>query len=153
MTIRRRSSEVRAPVTGAQKRALLCACCPATALPVEEPISRQVSVNKLRDELQSTTRKLSEYVRAFEDPQITASLKELDRAVVEVGKSWSGSWLGYHSRVYYANLKTPPAEANFSAEWGLDIPDFCIGSSGDWQPFEFDFVTQEIMRRAGNPDL
>lgn len=56
------------------------------------------------------------------------------------GKAWSGSPLGYHSRVYYENFKTPPAGAHFSVEWGLynDYGYLGMGSVGDWVEYDFD---------------
>ena len=33
----------------------------------------------------------------------TPELDKLENAANRVGESWSGSWAGYHSRVYYAS--------------------------------------------------
>jgi predicted nucleotide-binding protein len=69
----------------------------------------------------------------------------------KVGRSWSGSWLGYHSRVYYKNFQTPPANAHFSTEWGINNPltsfdsiGMLGGSTGDWIEYTFEDVTQYI---------
>ena len=35
-----------------------------------------------------------------------------------VGESWSGSWAGYHARLYYDNFERPPLEDVFNVEWG-----------------------------------
>lgn len=83
---------------------------------------------------------------------------EVSRLLDEAGKvapSWSGSWLGYHSRVYYKNLETPPAGAHFSTEWGLysDYGALGMGSTGDWVEYAFDDVINYILEQAGNPDL
>ena len=45
-------------------------------------------------------------------------LNKLEETAINVGKSWSGSWLGYHSRVYYRDLQPVPPGARFSKEWG-----------------------------------
>ncbi|HIF5693368.1 TPA: TIR domain-containing protein [Vibrio parahaemolyticus] len=80
---------------------------------------------------------------------------EVDRVIEvaeQIGKSWSGSWLGYHSRVYYNNFSVPPPGALFSQEWGLR-DSFSLGSRGDWHEYAFDDVVQLIINRAKKPDL
>jgi predicted nucleotide-binding protein len=80
---------------------------------------------------------------------------ELDKLIEtanEFGNSWSGSWFGYHSRVYYFEFKMPPPGAAFSQEWGLK-DSFSMGSRGDWREYNFDDVVQLIHDRAGNPKV
>lgn len=74
----------------------------------------------------------------------------LIEAASEIGKSWSGSWLGYHSRIYYENFETPPPGALFSQEWGL-MDSLSMGSRGAWQEYRFDDVVSLIEEKAGNP--
>ena len=82
-------------------------------------------------------------------------LNSIISEVQDVGKAWSGSCLGYHTRVYYENFVTPPAGAHFSAEWGLYSDYGMVGltSHGDWVEYEFDGVVNYIHERAGSPDL
>lgn len=69
-----------------------------------------------------------------------------------IGLSWSGSWFGYHSRVYYDRFQSPPPGAEFSQEWGLkDV--FSMGTRGEWREYKFDDVVELIKEEAGNPDL
>ncbi len=70
----------------------------------------------------------------------------------EIGKSWSGSWFGYHSRVYYNGFQSPPTGAVFSQEWGLQDT-FSRGTRGDWREYKFDDIIQFINDKAGNPDM
>ena len=47
--------------------------------------------------------------------------KQCDRlfeAAAGLSNSWSGSWLGYHSELYYRDFETPPLENRFDPEWG-----------------------------------
>lgn len=68
------------------------------------------------------------------------------------GKAWSGSWLGYHSRVYYESLSEPPPGARFSQEWGM-MDTFAIRDTiGDWREYLFDDVVSAIQQNAGNPN-
>ena len=78
-------------------------------------------------------------------------IEALIEAANEIGKSWSGSWLGYHSRVYYEGFISPPPGARFSQEWGfLSHPG---DTTGDWDEFNFDDVVLAVREKAGNPDL
>jgi predicted nucleotide-binding protein len=70
----------------------------------------------------------------------------------EVGKSWSGSCLGYHSRTYYKNFETPPPGAAFSQEWGL-MQGFSTGSYGSWHEYRFDDVVSLIYEKAKKPSI
>ena len=84
--------------------------------------------------------------------EIEKPLESLEEIAEKIGKSWSGSYLGYHSRVYYENLGVPPAGANFSSEWGL-MDTFINDTRGNWQEFSYDSIHSEIFRLAGNPNL
>ncbi|WP_446811705.1 TIR domain-containing protein [Methylomonas sp. 2BW1-5-20] len=76
----------------------------------------------------------------------------LIEAASEIGKSWSGSWLGYHSRIYYENFLAPPPGAAFSQEWGL-MDSYSMGSRGAWCEYRFDDVVSLINSKAGNPSI
>ena len=85
--------------------------------------------------------------------EISQPIAALRAAVAEVGRSFSGSWLGYHSRVYYESFQTPPPGVHFSQEWGLMDTFGNHGSVGDWQEYPAEEVKQHVLRLAGNPDL
>lgn len=44
--------------------------------------------------------------------------EKLSKAAQEVGESWSGSAIGYHSELHFGNFQKPPLGARFSPEWG-----------------------------------
>ncbi|HID7483381.1 TPA: TIR domain-containing protein [Morganella morganii] len=75
-------------------------------------------------------------------------IKEADR----VGKSWSGSWLGYQSRVYYVNFSIPPAGAMFSRTDGFDSI-YSSGTRGDWRQYNFDDIISYIYQNSGDIDI
>jgi len=79
-------------------------------------------------------------------------LDKLIAAANEVGKSWSGSWLGYHSRIYYKDLRPVPPGARFSKEWGFMDTYFIEETVGDWVEFEFEDVVKVIFEKAGTPN-
>lgn len=89
-----------------------------------------------------------------ENAEIVAPLAALEDAAQAVGKSFSGSWQGYHSRVYYGDFSSPPPGAHFSQEWGLmDNYMSSLGSRGDWREYSSEHVAEHIRRMAGEPDL
>ncbi len=79
-------------------------------------------------------------------------LNSLIEKAEEAGRSFSGSWLGYHARVYYEGLRPAPPGAHFSQEWGLEST-FSGGTTGSWGEFDPESVRAEIQHRAGDPDL
>jgi hypothetical protein len=82
----------------------------------------------------------------------SSDVDRLKKSANEIGRAWSGSWLGYHSRVYYANFEVPPPGAEFSQEWGLHAG-FSMGTRGEWTEYPFDDVVEFIENEAGNPNF
>lgn len=84
------------------------------------------------------------YVGASEYAQVEA----VREAASEVGKAHSGSWLGYHARVYYTDFQRPPAGARFSSEWGF-ISAFSNDTLGEWQEYTYKDVEQVVLSLVG----
>jgi predicted nucleotide-binding protein len=106
------------------------------------------------EELFEIAKRLEETAAAYDVENVSAPLQALVDAADELERSFCGSWLGYHSRVYYENLTPIPAGANFSQEWGLKDMNFTsLGSRGSWREFRFEDVVADIRERADNPDL
>lgn len=90
------------------------------------------------------------------DKFVSIETPELNEQIVvadQVGNSWSGSWLGYHSRVYYKDLQSPPAGAVFSSEWGLEELMGNMGSRGEWRVCTYEEVYDYIIELGGNIDF
>jgi predicted nucleotide-binding protein len=105
-------------------------------------------------ELFEIAKKLQAAAEIGEANDISAPLKSLGDAAEQVKESFSGSWLGYHSRVYYEGLRPVPAGAHFSQEWGLkDLKFTSLGSRGAWREYRFDDVVNQIFALAENPDI
>jgi predicted nucleotide-binding protein len=107
----------------------------------------------LSDELLLFHDQLQASVEKGEAPDIQRVLTKLDEVATQIGKSWSGSWFGYHAWVYYGNLQPPPPGAHFSPEWGLMEMQAEPGTTGDWREYDFDGVRRHIFAEAGNPNL
>jgi predicted nucleotide-binding protein len=100
------------------------------------------------NELFDVACKLEARSERAQDVDFSQPLQVLSEAADLVGKAWSGSWLGYHSLVYYANLQEPPAGARFSQEWGM-----MRGTVGDWREYRFDDVVSAVEQLGGDPDI
>lgn len=96
---------------------------------------------------------LAAQAAAIDQNDVAEPLRALTDAVRTVGRSFSGSWLGYHSRVYYANFASPPPGAHFSQEWGLMDTLGSLGSSGDWREYEAEVVKGHVLALANDPDM
>lgn len=98
-------------------------------------------------------KKLGKAASRIEAANIAKPTDALEAAADEVQRSFSGSWLGYHSRVYYADLIPAPPGANFSQEWGLKELFSDMGSRGEWREFDAEEVKTQIYQMANDPDL
>lgn len=108
----------------------------------------------LADELRSLADRLAPLAALGNKPESVALIDSVWNAAEEIGRSWSGSNLGYHAWVHYAGLQPPPPGARWSLEWGdMRGPFSGGGSAGDWREFNPDEVLVAIYKRAGDPDL
>lgn len=114
----------------------------------------KTSVQNIVKELKKLEKRLQSIHERYSHG-VDSQLEALEHAAMEVGKSWSGSWIGYQSRVYYRNFTAVPAGARFSLEWGLmERHSFMNdGTIGEWSEHTYDDVQDAIYRRAGNPKL
>lgn len=105
------------------------------------------------EELFEVATKLTEYKNRLNNKEFYEPLDKLEGAAKEIGKAWSGSWLGYHSRVYYQDFTEPPPGARFSQEWGLKDTFAVEGTTGNWAEYIFQDVVNVINHMAGQPDI
>ena len=107
------------------------------------------------EELLQIADRLDRLAERGKETAVQEPLERLQQATNEIGKAWSGSWLGYHANVYYENLEPPPPGAHFSQEWGLmnTYGSARLGSHGDWREYAGEAVKTAVHELAGNPDL
>ena len=92
----------------------------------------------ISDELFEIAVLLENQSKILKNKEFDKPLQKLIDASKQVGEAWSGSWLGYQSRVYYANLVKPPSSARFSQEWGMKA------IQGDWREFQYDDIITQL---------
>lgn len=105
------------------------------------------------EELFKIAKKLYDAAAIGDAEDVTQPLTNLEKATKQVERAFSGSWLGYHSRVYYEGLVPAPPGANFSQEWGLMDRIANLGSRGHWREYDAEEVKAFIYETAGNPDI
>lgn len=106
------------------------------------------------EELFALAERLKKVADSADSEDVTKPISALEGVAQKVGRSFSGSWQGYHSRVYYAGFSPPPPGAHFSHEWGLrDSYASSHGSHGDWREYDIEEVKAHIRQLAGEPDL
>jgi predicted nucleotide-binding protein len=106
--------------------------------PVEELSQITEAAAKLRARLRD---------RALQEP--IGALRDVCR---QIGRAWSGSNLGYHATVYFADLASKPPEAQFSSEWGLEGRWPVHQPHPGWRMMDREAVIDEIISRAGGAD-
>lgn len=104
------------------------------------------------EELEQIVERLEQLARRGDDPAIAGPLAKLQESALEIHKSASDSWLGYHARVYYGEFEEPPRGQYFDQEWGL-TPTVSNRTSKLWKPHDSKDVVAAIRENAGNPDL
>jgi predicted nucleotide-binding protein len=106
------------------------------------------------EELLQIAKTLKSLALAGEASSVAEPLEAIKASATDIGRSSSGSWLGYHSRVYYANFASPPPGANFSQEWGIQDKTYSsMGSRGDWRQYDPIDVKARIRKASGSVDL
>ena len=108
-------------------------------------------MDNIVEELQDIYDQLQSFLDKAKKQNAIKSLEKLETVTHEVGKSWSGSWLGYQSHVYYKDFMVPPAGTHFSSEWGF-YGNIMRDTRGNWMEYQFDFVQDYIRSKASNPD-
>lgn len=91
-------------------------------------------------------------VASFEHPEIREPLDRMEKALTGAQAAFSGSFFGYHSRVYYRDFEPPPAGAIFSSEWGF-MSVFSNPTKGEWVEHTYQDVIEALEATAGTPDL
>ena len=106
---------------------------------------------KIADSLEAQGKSLHD--EKFSNP-LSNPLDILTDVAERVGKAWSGSWLGYQSRVYYADLAELPPGACFSQEWGMmDTLSIQNGTVGEWREYQFDYIVSSIQKSVQVEDI
>lgn len=104
-------------------------------------------MNPLVQELIDISEELELFITEATSLETVSELNALKARAQEVGRAWSGSWIGYHANVYYKDLQPPPPGAYFSSEWGFY--NALVGrTTGEWSEHNPNEVTRTILSAA-----
>jgi len=105
----------------------------------------------LVEELLAIAERLKAQAAVVQQAEVSGPLAQVANAAAVIGKAWSGSNLGYHSRVYYGGFQVPPPGAHFDSEMGFRGQ--FRGTTGDWEECRSDDVIALIYERGGAESL
>ncbi len=101
-------------------------------------------------ELSEIGKNLVEIATEVDDSSIATTLNTLEMNANRVGQAWSGSWIGYHSLVYFRNFERPPTGTYFDKEFGLG---HFSSSDRNWLEFSIDQVREKIKEGLSQESL
>ncbi len=88
----------------------------------------------------------------FDTPLLQPMMARLRDAASAIGAAWSGSWIGYHGRVYLDGFQRPDPSVLFDVDYGLQ-QEYFNRTRGPWRLYEMQEVLDAIKGRAGIQDL
>jgi len=98
----------------------------------------------LPDELLQLASGLRRYGQMLDRSEVQEPLTKVEKAFQQVNRAFSGSWLGYHSRVFWTDFLPKPASVTFSLEWGLmnrlSNPRYYDDHDQTWQQYDDETV-------------
>lgn len=109
-------------------------------------------MTELTDELAQIADDANDLAARLTNDGFQNTLEQLETAVESAAKAWSGSWLGYHSRIYYENLEPAPPGARFDPSWGFQDR-FSSDTRGDWAEYSYDAVYDALKGTVSESDF
>lgn len=103
-------------------------------------------------ELIAAQRRLLEFADAYDAAPDRDVLNAIWERAREIGKSSSGSWLGYQANVYYRNFRPPSAGAHFDIEHGIGGT-YYSGPDANWVELNGQVVFDHIVEESGKASL
>ena len=94
-------------------------------------------LEKSRDHLKDVKTKIDDKKKDLLKKEYVDKLVE---TCEELSRVSSGSWLGYHSSIYYRHFQSPPKNTFFNPEWGIKgrHRDRSVGNWEEYSPIEVD---------------
>lgn len=108
-------------------------------------------VDNIIDELQLVERCCARGARLLDGAK--PAMEAINKVCEAFDRSSSGSWLGYQACVYYRDFEPRPLDAVFSIMWGVRERRIANPTTGEWREYVYEGVIDEILERAGAPDL
>jgi predicted nucleotide-binding protein len=104
-------------------------------------------MDDLLDDLMRAARKCERVARTSKNDTVVAVRERIQDQVKVAHRAWSGSWIGYHARVYIAGFDAPQPGERFDREWG-SVSVSSNETQGRWVVVDEEDAKDEILRRA-----
>jgi predicted nucleotide-binding protein len=105
---------------------------------------------ELYRELDELIVRLRDTAREIEEPGFNENLTRLEDVAKEFRDASSGSWLGYHSQVYYKDFKRPPPGSFFNVVGGfMGLQSDQFQSRGHWLEYDMADVEKLLLEEVG----
>ena len=101
--------------------------------------------------LSTIAAKCAGLVSGYKD--VEAKCDAIEAACDRLSGSFSGSFIGYHSRVYYEDYKLPPPHAYFDVDGGLQHEIHGSNTRGNWVKMNKEVVVKYLLNVAQVTDL
>ncbi len=98
----------------------------------------------IANELSAISTESSAIAQQLNNDDFCVVIEKIEEAVQSAAKAWSGSWLGYHSRVYYQDLNPIPPGARFDSASGFQKNPFGTDTVGNWCEYTFDEIYDKL---------
>ena len=98
--------------------AVTCGASKAGKAITKMPITNQNGASRTEDEILAARKKLILFAEQYDKAPESQALNSIWERAREIGKSASGSWLGYQANVYFQDFKAPPAGVHFDIQHG-----------------------------------
>ncbi|WP_201767509.1 TIR domain-containing protein [Sphingobium lactosutens] len=116
---------------------------PILAVDAEEGVGMS-----LADDLFEVIAEFEKIASYGESDEYKKPVKQRISVLEDVGKAHSGSWLGYHARVYQKDFK-PVLGASFDRTWGFG--DRMLGETrGEWLEYDPDGLKRHILQASND---
>src|SRR5689334_12782401 len=103
-------------------------------------------MDDLLDDLVRAARRCERAARSMQ--QSLAEVREpIQQQVQNAQRAWSGSWIGYHSRVYIKDFDAPRSDERFDREWGV-MSAYGSQTCGRWSLYDEEAAKDVLLRRA-----
>jgi hypothetical protein len=109
-------------------------------------------VSNHETELIDARKRLLQFADEYDATPEISILNERWQRAKEIGKSASGSWVGYHANVYYKDFKAPPAGEYFDIENGTGGT-YYSGLDPNWVEHTGQDVFDQLLDQSGKKAL
>jgi CAP12/Pycsar effector protein, TIR domain len=107
---------------------------------------------EIADELSKAAEDAARALAEVRDVLLQKPLAAVRKSVENAKRAWSGSNIGYHADVYFADLQPAPPNAQFSSEWGLMDRWPTHQPHPGWRIMDRQVVIDAILKRANVAD-